>query len=576
MIVSGALSGSGGLVKSGGGVLQLQGANTYSGGTVVDDGTLWVNAGSGTGSGNVRVTAGGVLKGGGTVAGNVSVEANGILSPGDLVGTMSVEGLTLNGQAQIVIEGNGGQLDGINVTGTDTFQILGPTTIELSTTVDARGEYVLIDYNGAPLSDSAVMSNIYVYSEGYNTGRIIHDPVNTQVKIQVMYWQAWPRWYPGGDGSWGRAENWEDFHVPDGPQDSAWFWQTNSPITVTLDGDRQVGDLDVNGPATYTIAQGSGGKLMIGNEVSPGSIEANGGSHVISAPVSLAGDARVDAATLSALTMSGGVGIGVGKTLTKVGDGTLTLSGPQEHGAGSSISVTRGRVRLNSNAGLGGAKLALRIVGNSNGAEARVVLGDDQDLRELSIHTGAAGTQILDLSSPVGAGEYHGVRVYAADLEGTKRALWEAVGKGLSGEEGVVDSGRHSNSRIGVVRLSDHVYMRATRIGDVNLDGIVTIADFLVVAGNFDMLETATWQEGDLSGDGDVTIADFLELAGNFNSSYSGERREIGAEDAAFAAEHGAGVPEPGWVGMAILGGLISARRRKMRGNEQKGLPREV
>ena len=71
--------------KIGSGSLSLFGANTYTGGTVVNGGQLLVNnkTGSGTGTGPVTVRSG-LLGGDGTIAGQVSVQGtnnNAILSP---------------------------------------------------------------------------------------------------------------------------------------------------------------------------------------------------------------------------------------------------------------------------------------------------------------------------------------------------------------------------------------------------------------------------------------------------------------------------------------------------------------
>ena len=77
----------GGFAKTGTGTLTLTNANTYPGGTTLDDGSLFVNnaSGSGTGTGAVQV-AGGTLGGGGIIAGPVTVGtgvgSGAVLSPG--------------------------------------------------------------------------------------------------------------------------------------------------------------------------------------------------------------------------------------------------------------------------------------------------------------------------------------------------------------------------------------------------------------------------------------------------------------------------------------------------------------
>ena len=114
------------------------------------------------------------------------------------------------------------------------------------------------------------------------------------------------------------------------------------------------------------------------------------------------------------------------------------------------------------------------------------------------------------------------------------------------------------------------VEVRATKAGDLNLDGQVSISDFLQLASNFG--GPGGWQEGDLNFDGSITIADFLGLASNFGTSYSGEVFPIAAADqqtlASFAASIGASVPEPGTITLAVLGvlglGSYGWRRRQV------------
>ena len=56
----------------------------------------------------------------------------------------------------------------------------------------------------------------------------------------------------------------------------------------------------------------------------------------------------------------------------------------------------------------------------------------------------------------------------------------------------------------------------ATSLGDANLDGSVTFADFLVLSGNFGGADVG-WASGDFDGDSTVDFDDFLVLSGNFD-----------------------------------------------------------
>lgn len=94
---SGVISGTDGFMKAGPNTLILSGANTYAGGTTVNEGTLLVNntTGSGTGTGVVTVS-GGTLGGSGIVGGAVSANS-GIVSPGSSAGVLTMtNGLDLS------------------------------------------------------------------------------------------------------------------------------------------------------------------------------------------------------------------------------------------------------------------------------------------------------------------------------------------------------------------------------------------------------------------------------------------------------------------------------------------------
>src|SRR5205085_10642675 len=120
---------------------------------------------------------------------------------------------------------------------------------------------------------------------------------------------------------------------------------------------------------------------------------------------------------------------------------------------------------------------------------------------------------------------------YDPDQATAKLNLWAAIKYGtLHGGDGIYDSGKpfHPGSAVGLAEIADahgdqHIEIRLARIGDLNLDGTVSISDFIDLAAHFNSSDPSiTWQEGDLNYDGSVTISDFIDLAANFNSSYAG------------------------------------------------------
>jgi hypothetical protein len=387
-----------------------------------------------------------------------------------------------------------------------------------------------------------------------------------------------PQWNVDADGSWGAAGNWSTNSVPDSPTAIANFLnKITAPRTITLDGDRTVATINFDSPNRYTLAPGTGGKLIVGPVNGVGAIHVASGSHLIAAAVNIAGPTEIFIADNSALILSGGLASGMGVSILKSGGGELHIAGPQQHGIQASFSATAGKVFLDSNAGAPAtasaaavANLSLEVNGNNNGGDATVILNAPQDLDHLSINYNDSGAQGVDLNST--QSEFHEIRIHSGDPDEFRVAMAAAVAnaKTHSGD-GLFDSGLHANSAIGIAVLTGaqgdaYVLVCPTRIGDLNLDGTVSISDFIELASHFGGV--GDWQSGDLNGDGSVTIADFIELASNFGSSYAGEVFPIRAADQgaleAFAKANGVSlVPEPGALAALVAGAGILVRRRR-------------
>jgi autotransporter-associated beta strand protein len=165
-------------------------------------------------------------------------------------------------------------------------------------------------------------------------------------------------WINTGSGSWGNNVNafgnWDlAGGVPglDGAlsiNDTATFGDAiSAPATVRLDGaSPSLSAVTFNHASqAYTLAQGSGGTLILKGNGGPATVTVANGSHTMSTPLNLATNAAVTVANAGdTLTVSGPVA-GSGYGITKDGEGTLALTGDSSYTGRT--DVTLGTLKVN-------------------------------------------------------------------------------------------------------------------------------------------------------------------------------------------------------------------------------------
>jgi autotransporter-associated beta strand protein len=149
----GIISGTGSVTKGAAGKLTLTAANTYSGGTGVDAGTLVVanTTGSATGTGTVTVLKDATLAGNGAIAGPVLLQDRAHLAPGTSVGNLTVGSLTFATTSVLDYElGAVGTGDRTTITSPGGLSLTGLATVNITGLSGfGAGQYPLLDYTGS-------------------------------------------------------------------------------------------------------------------------------------------------------------------------------------------------------------------------------------------------------------------------------------------------------------------------------------------------------------------------------------------------------------------------------------------
>ncbi|HDP9653084.1 autotransporter-associated beta strand repeat-containing protein [Salmonella enterica subsp. enterica serovar Enteritidis] len=287
-----AISGSGQVVKSGDDVLTLSGANSYSGGTLISDGTLVASNVEALGTGDVTDDATLELNTGGTFDNAIGGSGNVVKSGAD---TLTLSGSnSYTGGTTI----SGGTLVASNVEALGTGDVTNNATLELNTGgdfINNIGGTGRVEKSG---DDTLTLSG----SNTYTGGTLISDGTLVASNVEAL-----------GTG--------------DITDNAVLELNTGGDFDNAISGSGQVvksGDetLTLSGSNTYT-----GGTTISGGTLIAGRVEALGSGDVTdNAVLELNTGGTFD----NAISGSGQV--------VKSGDKTLTLSGANSYTGGTTIS----------------------------------------------------------------------------------------------------------------------------------------------------------------------------------------------------------------------------------------------
>jgi fibronectin-binding autotransporter adhesin len=546
--ISDGSSSSVSVIKNGIGTWQIASpGNSYSGDTVVNQGSLRLIGGAGSTGGTTLIQPGSpnsalILNSGGNVRFNftgssqtlntvyksLTVNAgasfsgsSGTLVDLNLVGTLTGPALMLNEAPATT-----GVTAGINTFLIGTTPGAGGVTI---TTSDTTGQITWsknIDLGNVNRIFSVPMSAANAGGVDFQvTGRIsgaggIIKTGNGVLKIE------------GNDASGGGTTGQDTFSGPLEIQAGAVRFNAanelvNTPALI-VDG----GTLNVQGfVQTFGNATLSAGTLQ-GSNPSPGTVSAAS----ITMPIA-AGTSATASAILAA------------DSITKTGNGTFASSVSLSAGT---LNVSGGAFTLNAN---GGNLVTVDTLNIGNGG--KLDLSDN----DMIVNVTDAATVRGYLASGFNAGNWNGVGI-ASKSAGANPAMNTALGYALQSDVQLA-------SLDGATPAASSVIVKYTYYGDTNLDGTVTTADF----GRFlDGLVNhgSTWAQGDFTYDGHVDLGnDYnLFLAGYLQSGGQlGALADVVDGDSQLTVTQKASllaaIPEPSSIAILALTGVTAMRRRR-------------
>lgn len=518
--ISGVISGNdGNLVKIGTGTLTLEGDNTYTGTTNVDEGVLLVNGNQSAATGQVTVKSGATLGGNGIIGGAVDVLDNGHITAGaaiNSVGKLTTGSLTLSDNAQLDYQfgqaytPGGAFNDLIDVNGDLTLD--GKLNIETSPggSFDV-GVYRVINYTGTLTNNVMDIANAPEAADSLYVQTSVKNQVNlvNHAGLTLRFWDGTGGEngelknngvINGGDGIWQSSQgndNWTtDESTPEGAlnapfTDAAFAVFQGEAGNVTVDNSK--GDVIISGAQFATDGYRVGGEAITTDTANT---------------LIRVGDGTVDGINYTATIDSVIRGTG---GLNKGDLGTLILTGDNTYSGGTTI--TSGTLQVAGDTNLGAAETGITFNGGT------LKYGDAFDTaRQVTLESGGGtfdtnGYDVSLLTEVEGNGQLTktGKGVLTLTLDNTytggttinQGVLQLGNGGNIGSVQGdIVDNGILNIDRADTLELTSNIsgegQLYQTGSGTTVLQGSNTysgatlVANGVLEAGNTDTLSSAS------------------------------------------------------------------------------------
>lgn len=351
LTIANRIVGTGGLQKTGTGILSLTSDNQYTGNTVVSAGTLLVGntTGSATGTGGVSVTGTAVLAGNGSITASagqsISIGSTAILRVGATHGVAGTAGsltlgsnanvsLSLGGTLQFDLFGNQaglttGEADVLHLATTATSLTLGGNVVVADMSGGSlwtEGTWKLIDWSGVDFStttlDGAFTFDFTAALGSLATG-YTWDTSNFLVDgtISIVASANTHTWLGTNGGSWADAANWQAGTVP-GATNDVIFGSAGVTTVTAINENKYVRNMIFTGEKNYTVNTGTAGVIY----ASGTRLEVRGGTQVINAQFRPTSAGNFTIANDGQLTFGGAILTNAGGNLNLIFDGTGNTS----------------------------------------------------------------------------------------------------------------------------------------------------------------------------------------------------------------------------------------------------------
>ena len=325
------------------------------------------------------------------------------------------------------------------------------------------GTYVLLDYDGTPLSNLSNFLLATTNLAGFGLS-LMNNSANTSVDLVIGSGTVTAGWNVDNSGNWSLGSNWAGNVEPNDIDDLALFGSIiTSARTVTVDAPKTVGTITFDNANAYTIS----GSNTITLSVSSGNAAINvlSGTHQVDAPISLSSNLVVASAASTGVAILGDVAA-TGRSVTKTGTGTVTFKNVRA----ASLSVNQGLATIRAG-GVANDPAGTSVVSTLSIDSAGPAQLDLTNNSMVIDYTGAVGTLVDDMR----------LHLENDRLTSSAATLTTRLGYGDNAVLGKTDFA-------GQAVDATSVLIKFTYFGDTDLDGDVDVADLGALATN--------WQTG--------------------------------------------------------------------------------